>query len=693
MSDDDLIGPSHGGLTRRGLLVLGGCVATVGLGGYGLSQIGNESVVRTPAVLSGGYPRVLAFRQSETLTPQKSYADWGPTFAPFRGIIGKALAEERSDRPKVLEYFNRFKQQYPAKLVLLHHNGRGRLPSFETKGWSAGWWLYRAGSTLTAVLDAQDSTLQVASLSPFSLARDRFGNRGDDIVIAARGSDGKPDFSVAEQVRLSAINRSATSLTVRRGRYGTVPLSFPTGAYVAPHVSAGPWSEVDDRVWFYNLTDSCPPDPDGRRVLDVLLEQFAAWFGPEGSLAAFDGLQLDVFLLDREKRDRVDADCDGVVDLARRDGVDTYLQGQIALTSGLRKILGPQRYLITDGNVGQEPDSDSVNGVELEGFPTSEDYGITLWSQALMTLDLWRRHGSAPRLSYPVYIFKPPNDDPVSFRRFRLALAAALATDSAVTWGNEPASSQTSPNDGVFIWDEFVAGTAATAGWLGAPRGDTIHLAEHEPDLFAGEGVAWTNALVQVLVGRGVRFSAQSTAGGMVLVVSRQEPTPQLSFTIPDRALPGPDVVVAVDLAANRRTAYPGTIGRQCTVTVTGSGGSLPQTVTVPTTFFHVVLGYHGIGPGPIQITFTVEGDTPLRLRGLRVFAAPDAIAREFTRGAVFANPSGRDVTFDVAALFPGRRFARIVGSLGQDSATNDGSRLGPTLTLRDLDALLVLAD
>lgn len=46
------------------------------------------------------------------------------------------------------------------------------------------------------------------------------------------------------------------------------------------------------------------------------------------------------------------------------------------------------------------------------------------------------------------------------------------------------------------------------------------------------------------------------------------------------------------------------------------------------------------------------------------------------------ANPSGSEYPFDVAALFPRRRFARIVGSFDQDPDTNDGSRLGSTLTL-----------
>lgn len=74
------------------------------------------------------------------------------------------------------------------------------------------------------------------------------------------------------------------------------------------------------------------------------------------------------------------------------------------------------------------------------------------------------------------------------------------------------------------------------------------------------------------------------------------------------------------------------------------------------------------------------------------MFDSPDAIARGFANGAMFANPSRSECTFDVATLFPRRRLARLVGSFDQDPDTNDGSRLGSTLTLGPLDALVVRA-
>ncbi len=680
-------------LSRRGFLILGGGAAAI----VGLNACGSQNAVdqlpidASSAVLAGGFPRVIAFRQTERLVPLNDYETWAELFAPFSGIIGKALQEERTEisGPQTVEYFNEFKQQFPEKLVLLHHNGRARRPTFETEGWSAGWWLYREGSVLESSAEAADTVLQVRSTTNFKLRADMEGHVGDDLVIAEMGSDGRPDFTKAEHVRLVEIDATAKKLTVRRGQYGSSPLAFSDGAYLGRHVYAGPWSAVDDRVWLYNISTTCPRDPSGRRVVDVLIEQFAEWFAPDGVLASFDGVQLDVFQLTLEDRRGVDADCDGRADLANQGGVDTYLQGQIELTARLRQVLGPNRYLITDGAVGQQPDTASVNGIELEGFPKYDDYDIARWSQAIMGLELWRRRGAQPRLSYPLFKFAPPHDYPVSFNRFRLALAGSLATNSAISWFNEPGGSTQDPSNSVVIYDEFVGGSLAKAGWLGLPRGETIHLAERKTDVLAGAGVAWSSSFVASFDGAEVQFAVQS-ASTPILVVTRRQAAERLSFSIPAIDSDGPDVVLAFDVLGVKRAAYAPTIGRQCTVTVSGNGGELSQSVTAPTTWFHVVLGFHGVGPGPLNVTVTIDGDVPLKVRALKIFAAPDAIARAFVAGAMFANPSAAEYAFDVASIFPRRRFRRLTGSLDQDPHANDGSEVGSTLTLGPLDALVV---
>ncbi len=89
----------------------------------------------------------------------------GGGVVPFGGIEGKVLAEERSDTvsSRNIEYFTRFKREHADKFVLVHLDGAGRLPDFETTGWWAGAWLYKAGTALTQAAAAADTVLAVAS--------------------------------------------------------------------------------------------------------------------------------------------------------------------------------------------------------------------------------------------------------------------------------------------------------------------------------------------------------------------------------------------------------------------------------------------------------------------------------------------------------------------------------------------------
>jgi len=56
----------------------------------------------------------------------------------------------------------------------------------------------------------------------------------------------------------------------------------------------------------------------------------------------------------------------------------------------------------------------------------------------------------------------------------------------------------------------------------------------------------------------------------------------------------------------------------------------------------------------------------------------------------VLVNPSLHPVVVDLAALAPGARFRRIRGTAGQDTETNNGQPVGPTVTLPPLDALFL---
>jgi len=113
----------------------------------------------------------------------------------------------------------------------------------------------------------------------------------------------------------------------------------------------------------------------------------------------------------------------------------------------------------------------------------------------------------------------------------------------------------------------------------------------------------------------------------------------------------------------------------------------------VGTESFRSTFAFRRVRGQTIDLEFSIEGPQPVWLEKLTAHVAPDAIAREYEGGAVVANPSYHEVTFDMSRLFPGRKLRRIEGTAAQDPATNDGSPVGGRLRLGARDALFLAAD
>ena len=92
-----------------------------------------------------------------------------------------------------------------------------------------------------------------------------------------------------------------------------------------------------------------------------------------------------------------------------------------------------------------------------------------------------------------------------------------------------------------------------------------------------------------------------------------------------------------------------------------------------------------------VDLEWEVEGREPISIKSIRVHAHPDVIYREFEHGLVLANPSPWPYQLDLKRLLPGRKFRRLQGSPEQDPATNDGTPVGPTLTLRPKEGLFLV--
>lgn len=341
-------------------------------------------------ILGDQYPGAFFFRQSEAMAAQKnmSYDRWERTFDRLRGIEGKVLDEEVVGRSaKNIEFFSRFKRRHGDQLVLLHFNGNARDPRWESGRFFAGHWLYYNGARVASDVPAEEgeTEIRVEDARQFRVNMGRYRDKNEDIGLCLLDAEGKPDWSRSEQVQLLSVDVRRKVLRVRRGCYGTKPLALPAGqSYAAAHMTEGPWGKNNHLLWFYNYATCCPRDEKGHTCADVLVEHLSELFGPEGALAAFDGLEFDVLHHECAGGGRArgaDCDADGRIDRGRRDGLNLYGIGVVEFCRELRRRLGDDRLILADG-MGQRNQRafGILNGIESEGWPHLSDPEIRDWS-------------------------------------------------------------------------------------------------------------------------------------------------------------------------------------------------------------------------------------------------------------------------------------------------------------------------
>ncbi len=626
------------------------------------SQDPAEQTEASPLVFKTGYPHAFFFRSSETEAANLTYEKWERMFLPLDGMMGKVFQEEAYNRNNQMDYFRKFKERYPDKAVFVHMNGYGRQPRFDTEGFFAGHWLYRAGTHLTKPVAAGETVLHVKDTSMFQTEYGKRRELHDDIGLAMVGTDGKPDWMRAEQVRLVSVNAAKKTITVQRGSYGTVPLAFSEGAYVAPHVVKGPYTKEGDFVWFYNFSTSSPRDAKGRNAADALIDDLALKFGTGGIAQSFDGLQFDMLRFHANTSSGMDADNDGVQDDGIINGINVYGTGVTQFLDKLKKRL-PDKLILADDKEWPEGNRgfNQLNGVESEGWPSLFGYDVNAWSTGLNRYVFWANNTAGPQMNYINFKHKERIVENATFRSAptdyayaRLVMAVSVFVDAAFTYGNYPGDG----GMGIGIYDELWQGTDRKTHWLGKPVGPAVHLGERTPDLLKEQGI----------VGKG--------AAGLSGI-----------------ALPGKDLLVTVRLKADPLAGYPSSIGRGIHL----SAVSQHSNKTAIESFawanqkeYKATFYFADIGPGPVDLKVKAEGDEAVYLEGWTAHSATDAMYREFEHGVVFANPSNRSYTFDLAKLFPGMELQRLNGSKDQDPATNNGSLLSNTLTLGPADGLFV---
>lgn len=536
--------------------------------------------IQSLTILDSGYPRAFFFRKAENIPGNNpDFTSWETNMGRLMGIMGKSLDEEVLGRQQHNpEFFSRFKKLHPQQVVLLHLNGNARDPRFEAENFFAGHWIYRQPAEILEDVRAEsgESVIKVSDASKFRVNMGRYANRNDDIALFGMTTAGTYDWDDCEQVQLLSIDTGKSTITVKRGQYGTRPRAFKAGkARAVAHEVEGPWGINNNIMWFYNYSIHCPRDKDGKTAADRYLEDLIRWFGEGGLLSAYDGLEFDVLF----NETRGDTNGDGIEDKGVLNGVNGYGIGVVGFLSELRNHMGDDFIIQADGALGDggvrsQRGWGIINGIESEGWPDLSDYDIHDWSGGLNRQNYAQAFSAKPAFSYINHKFNEPipggnpgdrrNPD-IGFNIHRLVFAAACFTDSALCYAFAPPDDP----DGLFgIWDELRCGVDNRLGWLGRPAGPAVHIAMGTPDLASGKRLESS-----------ISGPVTVTRDSEGLVIKPNRPAGDgFSFSINDIPVKGSDLVATLEMKGHAMRGYPGSAARfarleaSSGVSLTGSG-------------------------------------------------------------------------------------------------------------------------
>lgn len=686
------------------LVVVCAAVILLMVSAYSAQARGTNQEPQKLRVLSDEYPRVFFFRQAEGSAAQKtlSYEQWEKTFERLMGIEGKVLDEEIPGRSiRNIDFFTRFKGRRPDQLVLLHFNGNARDPRWQSDRFFAGHWIYFNGAKILSDVPAEQGMTDIRVENPnlFKVNMGRYRNSNEDIGLCMLDADSKPNWHQSEQVQLISVDKKNKTIRVRRGCYGTKPRAFPAGSsYTAAHMTEGPWGRQSHLLWYYNYSTCCPRDNNGRVCSNVLAEHLEELFGPDGALAAFDGLEFDV-LKHRcggpLKGRGADCDADGKIDGGFYNGINAYGAGVVEFCRQLRKRTGEDLLILADGMSERNQRAFGIlNGIESEGWPHLRDHQINDWSGGLNRHFFWDKNARPPVFNYINHKFNMPTGRPgqtklpdVPFSTHRLVFAVGAFTNSAICYSFPPKNDP----DGLFgVWDEFRMGTENRLGWLGKPLGPAVRMATRRPDLLEGKGCPIDQNLGKLLQGDGIQF--QRVKSGML--VTTKTKVSEMTFRLTDVPTNGPDLFVLLTARAEPIQGYPPEVARLMYVGLSSQGRPASRNERFMTcvngTDFNSGFYFSNIRTKKIDLEFTLEGSESVWISRIAAYAHPDVIYREFENGLVLANPAPHPYTFELDKLFPGQRFRRLQASSTQDTISNDGSIVSDRLTLEPKEGLFL---
>lgn len=612
--------------------------------------------------------------------------------------------------------------------ILLKQDAWGGDMSLNRGAIYPGHLLLKTGTTLSANATATDTVIYVSDYTRIATTQSQIdtGNANGMpfyLLLYKLDANGNPDWSQAEHVILTGINPDH-SFIVKRAQLGSTPLAVTGGqARLAKHM------EFWDGQWQLNFSLQCPR---GGPLNLTAAEWYARQIKSLVDNLDADGVEFDVARWQWGSLGNNPMDCnnDLVTDFGYIDGVCSFgLGGQVFLKE-LRRLLGPGKVIQMDSNdSNQQRGWQYVNGVQLESFPSANDFST--FSRAFLHMRQWvERAEASPAFSYG-YVKTTTttfgnvyeNGENVDWH-FRVGFAAGLLTGMPSPFtvvanlnfdpGDPDAGQQLGTVVDLFQWDEYVGGALNDWQWLGRASGAAVQTPDNPGgNMLSGATWGWTteSGFTAATSVSGGEYSTKITALASVASVLPVDTTKYFSGTTIPKTLAfgnrlqiisgapamvaGQEYTIEFEAKGNDHWDYAAQsfdkVPRMVAVKTPQSNGNAnggQMTVLVGGTNWKSYRLSFVASANSSQLAFGCsEQIGTVSIRNIRLFAGgAERWSREFEHGRVFLNMTKTPWVVNVAA----RSYRRLSGT--QSPMINNGADVpaNTTVTVPAWDAVFL---
>lgn len=571
---------------------------------------------------------------------------WINRWKHLDGIVTKAYGDEAPfDWTGARDTLKKYKEAYPNKALILHLNGRARLPSFNTENIKPQDFLYFLGSKNASAIQSGEATsrIKVVDINRFVGRQNLPNNASDDVVLVEINTDGSLNWEKSEHAKILNVDKRYNELTLQRDILNQGQVSTNNNrVYIAMHVAKGPFGTNTQRLWEYNwfLAGLMPDSP--RNLATRLAEEFSNLINSDSPF--FDGIAFDVLTEHHTAgipgyRQQLDINADGKEDR----GLDfnlSHQQGIYRFLESIRSKLGKNKLLIADGHYGNQRAAGILNGIESESWPTREDPSLKQWSSGLNRHRFWQQFGNQPTFSYMKltdYVDENRKAVRPDRQTRRLTVAAALLTDSAVS----PAYKVNSKP--FHRWPEFKAFES-----LGAPEGKAFVVVPDKPETHTSPTArvwkekSWDTVYPSLNSSEAISNKALCTTIGKV----------------------DGEITLLLNSVAEVVPALP---EYRPTLLIAKINDSEPKYSFTGSESFES--WFHWRAVKGAEICIGNDSDTDIKIEKLTVIEGPMVVARVFQNGVLFTNISSEQASFPIS--FFERRYpevAKRLSDIGVDS-------------------------